>query len=277
MVLAGVLLNVAAVVSLLILVSAPLVVGRSRFRDLFEQFRPRIRRALPYLAVLGATLVVNSYARQFGPEFSWIFGWNITGLIFDIEGPLVAVIQAAVPAPVVTYFGFMYVYGYVYLLVFPVLAYLALADPRPLRRTVLAYTFNYAIGLACYMVFIAYGPRNLMPDLVDPLLYTNWPRSQLLTSQVNANTNVFPSLHSSLSATVAILAYRTRAEFPLWFTLATVFGVSVTLSTMVLGIHWGIDVVAGLALAVGSVRLADWTDRRVSGEAAADPEPEAAP
>jgi membrane-associated phospholipid phosphatase len=147
------------------------------------------------------------------------------------------------------------VYGYSFLLVFPLLAGLWLSETTHLRRTVLAYTVNDAVGLLCYLVFVAYGPRNYMPDLVQPLLYDAIPRFQLLTSEVNANTNVFPSLHTSLSVTVILFAWRTRDPYPRWLAIAAVIGVSVVISTMYLGIHWGTDVVAGTVLAVVSFEI----------------------
>ncbi len=262
MVLVDVLLNVVTVVMVLLVATALPVIGYAPLAELSQHVRPRIRRAVPYLGVLAATLLVNSVTRRIGPEVSWIIGWEITGFIYGIEGTFVPQLQSLAPPWLVTYFSLSYVYGYVYLLVFPLLAYLAIDDQEPFRKTVVAYTFNYAIGLVCYLLFIAYGPRNLLPNLVDPLLYVNWPRSQILTSEVNVNTNVFPSLHTSLSATVAILAYRTRDLYPWWLAASILVAVSVILSTMVLGIHWATDVVAGLGLAWLSVRLADRIEDR---------------
>lgn len=266
MVLLQIFLQVVAVVTLMLVLTAPVMIGRERLEGLARDYRPRVRAALPYLGVLAATLLVNARARRVGPDVSWIIGWEITGIIYSIEGTFVPTLQAITPAWLVTYFSFSYIYGYVYLMVFPLLAYLALENPVPLRKTVVAYTFNYAIGLTFYLLFIAYGPRNMLPTLVDSLLYVNWPRSQILTSHVNVNTNVFPSLHASLSGTVVILAYRTRDVYPEWLAAATLLAVSVVLSTMVLGIHWAIDVLAGLGLAWLSVRLADRIERRFHEE-----------
>jgi len=64
------------------------------------------------------------------------------------------------------------------------------------------------------------------------------PEYQYLTREVNTSTNVFPSLHTSLSATVAAFAWQTRSEFPKWLPVAVVLAASVAISTMYLGIHW---------------------------------------
>jgi membrane-associated phospholipid phosphatase len=117
----------------------------------------------------------------------------------------------------------------------------------------LAYTFNYAFGLVLYVLFVAYGPRNLLPGAVDSLLYTSWPEAKLLTTQMNTNTNVFPSLHTSLSTTVVLLAHQTRRTYPVWYFLSTGIAGSIVLATLYLGIHWGTDALAGVVLALASV------------------------
>jgi membrane-associated phospholipid phosphatase len=245
------------VVAILLGVSFAAIVGRPRLRRAYTTRRLRVQKLYPYVGLLAVVLVVNSLARDMGTALSWLLDWNITGLIYAIEGEFVATLQAAGSPPITAYLSSIYVYGYVFLLVFPILAYFVLDDLRPFRHTMLAYGFNYAIGVACYILFIAYGPRNLMPELVDSLLYANWPRSQLLTSEVNSKTNVFPSLHTSLSVSVVLLAYRTRRAYPAWLVLSIPIAASVVVSTMYLGIHWGVDVVAGVVLGIASVLLAE--------------------
>lgn len=240
------------------------IVRRDRLARFRAEYRERTRAIAPYLVLLGAVLVVNVLTRQIAPEVSWLIGWNITGHIYAIEGSFVAGVQSAVPSLFSPYFSFMYVYGYIFLLVFPLLGYLALETLAFARETCLAYMFNYGIGLLFYLLFVAYGPRNLMPDMVEPLLYTNWPASHLFTSEVNVNTNVFPSLHSSLSITAALIAYRSRAYYPAWTVIAVIFAASIVLSTMYLGIHWLLDVVAGGGLAV----IAVWGAARVEASRA---------
>lgn len=252
----GLLAMIVAVTVVLTCVTAAFVVEWRLIARLRTEYRSTIRTAVPSLSVLAGVLLLNSVVRDVGVELSWLIGWNVTGEIYAIEGNLVPAVQSLAHPWLTTYFSLIYVYGYVFLLVFPLVAYLVLDDMAWFRTAATAYALNYAIGLGMYLVFIAYGPRNLLPDLTEPLLYTNWPTSQFLVSEVNANTNVFPSLHTSLSATVVVLAYRTRRVYPRWLPIATLVGGSVMLSTMYLAIHWGIDVVAGVALGVGSVWLA---------------------
>jgi membrane-associated phospholipid phosphatase len=259
----GLLGRLALVVGVLLGISLLTIVGLPRLRRARDQLRYRWQAVYPYVALLAVVLVLNSVARDVGGRLSWLLDWNLTVYIYDIEGEFVATVQSLATPALTSFLSFIYVYGYVFLLVFPILAYAVLDDLEPFRHTMLAYAFNYAIGVGCYILFIAYGPRNMMPELVDSLLYANWPRSQLLTSEVNSNTNVFPSLHTSLAVTVALLAYRTRRIYPSWLVLSVPLAASVLVSTMYLGIHWGIDVAAGVVLAVLSLALTEWlTDDR---------------
>lgn len=253
----GLLALLLASVALMLAAAVATLVGRERLRFAWITLPPRARVAAPYLGGLLLALAANSVARDVGPEVSWVIGWNVTGLIYAVEGAFVARLQAVATPPLTAYFSFVYLAGYVFLLVFPLVAYLVLPGPLAFRRTTVAYVVNYGAGLVCYVLFIAYGPRNLIPDAVDPLLYSTYPAAQLLASEVNTNTNVFPSLHTSLATTVAIMAYRTRREYRGWFLLALPLAASVAVSTMYLGIHWATDVVAGLGLGVASVWAAD--------------------
>lgn len=243
-------------VAALIVVAGAVVLDTAKLRQVRGSGRERAREVAPYLVALGVILGVNKVARELGPEVSWIVGLNITGYIFALEGAFVATVQSVATPALTTYFSAMYLFGYVFVLIFPFLIYAALADLRAFKETSVAFTLNYTLGLACYVVFISYGPRNLIPDLVDPLLYSTYPQAQLITSQVNTNTNVFPSLHTSLSVAVGYQAWRTRDVYPRWVVIAVPVAVSITLATMYLGIHWGTDVVAGTLLGWGSVEAA---------------------
>ncbi len=253
-----VLTQVVVVVALLLPISVALFVGRQRLVATRQEWRSRLRVEAPVIAVLLAVLGFNRVMRWGGPAISQEIGIHMTSTFYRIEGEFILVFQRIASSEMTTYFSLIYVYGYTFLLVFPIVAYFALSDTRPFRRLLTAYSFNYLIGVVLYILIIAYGPRNMMPELlVETNLYDNSPEYQHLTRQVNRNHNVFPSLHTSLAATVAIFAFRTREQYRAWFPIAVLLAISVVISTMYLGIHWAIDVVAGLLLAGVAVWIAD--------------------
>ena len=253
-----VLIQLAIAVTIMVVLAVGVFAGRRRLFETVDEWRSRVKAMIPITVVLVSVLLTNSVAREYVPEFSWlrIIRWDLTTTIYDIEGQFILWLQDLATPEVTAYFSFIYIYGYVFLLVFPVIAYFLLPNTRPLRELLAAYTFNYTLGLVCYVFIIAYGPRNMMPELVQALLYDTYPQYQHLTRQVNRNTNVFPSLHTSLAATVAFMAYRTRDVYRGWFWLALILAVSVAFSTMYLGIHWAIDVLAGVVLGWIAVVLA---------------------
>lgn len=254
--------RLAVVVTVLLVVSVVTIVGFDRLRRFRDSWRERVLVGGPAVLLLLALLAVNSVARQAVPDISWALesrglAYEITDSLYQVEGSFVVHLQSLERSALTRYFSWVYVYGYVFLLVFPVVAYAMLDRLDSFRGLVWAYLFNYALGLVCYTVFIAYGPRNMLPELAQPLLYDPTPEYQLLTREVNHHTNVFPSLHTSLSVTALVFAYRTREAYPKWLAIAGVLSVSVLVSTMYLAIHWATDVLAGIVLAWVSVRLAD--------------------
>ncbi|QKY16504.1 phosphatase PAP2 family protein [Halorubrum sp. CBA1229] len=239
-----------------LLVAGAAIVGPHRLARLRTELAPRLWSVRRPLVALGAVLLASAVGRSALQTVSELFGLRLTGLIYAIEGNFVAWVQATFVTPELTvYFSGIYVYGYVFLLVFPFVAYLALPDTTTLKRLIVAYGLNYSIGLVVYTVVYAHGPRNLMPDMVTSLLFTYNPDFMALTSEVNEAANVFPSLHTSLSVTVATFAVLTRGEYPRWTPVALWLSTSVVLATMYLGIHWLTDVIGGIALALGSVYL----------------------
>jgi membrane-associated phospholipid phosphatase len=249
-------LQVVAVVVACHLLGLLAVLDPGALRAGWSRARSNLSTVLFEAVALGAVLSINGLVRDVSVELSWMIGVNITAQISGVEGRLVAHLQSVASPPLTVYFASVYVFGYVFLLTFPLVAYVLHSESRPLRVLLVAYILNYTVGLLCYVLFVAYGPRNFMPELVEPLLFTSWPQSQLLTRQVNVNTNVFPSLHASLSVTVALVAYRFRTVHRRWVPVAGVLAASIAVSTMYLGIHWVTDVVAGTVVAALSVAVA---------------------
>ena len=254
MVIIQVLVQLVAVVFVMVAIASIICIGPERLRRTRVELRPRFAVAAPYLVLLVTVLALNSATRRSMQQISWLIAWNLTGWIYSIERNFVSVLQSWLYSSEATvYFSFIYLFGYAFLLVFPLVAYFALETQEPLQEVTAAYAANYGLGLICYLFVVAYGPRNI--GVADQLMYDLFPQAQLITTAVNVNTNVFPSLHTSLSATVMLFAWRTREAYPLWLPIATVIGSSVIVSTMYLGIHWVIDVLAGIVLAVVSVKL----------------------
>ncbi|SFC00838.1 PAP2 superfamily protein [Halobiforma haloterrestris] len=262
MTLAAVVLELALVVATMLAVATLVVVGPRPVATALSDFRWRLRACLLPLAALAVVLLLRWATVDVVVRLEReVVGTPVTSYLFEFERLVfpeypVAALQSFQTPEVTAYFVFVYIYGYAFLLLFPFIAYFALEEMEELSTLIVAFAVNYGVGLVCYVLFLSMGPRNLEPTLFEGLLYDAFPQSRTLTNQVNQNTNVFPSLHSSLSMTVFFIAWQTREKYPLWVPISGVLAISVVVSTMYLGIHWFLDVVAGTALAAASVYVA---------------------
>ncbi|AGB15104.1 membrane-associated phospholipid phosphatase [Halovivax ruber XH-70] len=243
-----------------------LCLDRGRVRHTVAARRGRVRELAPYVGAAGFFLLAKFLTSEYSVRLSQRIGWNITDEIYAVEGEFVAVLQRVVPDVTVEVFSALYMFGFPYLLATAPILYVTMSSLRRFKELLVAYLLNYVVGgVALYTLFIAYGPRNHL-DSVEGLMYDFYPQTQDLTAAIADNTNVFPSLHTSLSVVVLLFAWRTRREFPKWFVLAAILVSGVVFSTMYLGIHWAIDVVAGIVLALWSVAAAEYIVGSIEGE-----------
>lgn len=226
----------------------------------------RLAEITPYLGVTALFFLGKRATHGHSLRISRTLDWDLTAEIYAIEGEFVAVLQAVVPTATLEFFSAMYMFGFPFLLVTALLLYFLLPTQRYLKELLIAYLLNYFVGSLFYTLFVVYGPRNHLSS-VDGLMYSFYPQTQEVTAAVSANTNVFPSLHTSLAVVVMLFAWRSRREYPRWFPIASFVTSCVVFSTMYLGIHWLIDVIAGILLAVGSVIGADRIVTRAEGAA----------
>ncbi|MFC6767497.1 phosphatase PAP2 family protein [Natrinema soli] len=224
----------------------------------------RLLEVAPYLGAAALFFLAKRATTGQSERISYALDWDITAEIYAVEGEFVAVLQDIVPDVTVGFFSAMYMFGFPYLLVTAPILYFLLPSQRHLKELLIAYLLNYLIGTIFYTLFIAYGPRNHLSS-VTGLMYDFYPQAQTMTSAVSSNTNVFPSLHTSLAVVVLVFAWRSRSEYPRWFPLASFVVSCVVFSTMYLGIHWLIDVLAGIVLGVGAVWIAEWIVTRAEG------------
>jgi len=131
---------------------------------------------------------------------------------------------------------------------------------RPYRVFSLAVLIDYAVSLPFFLAFMvperwAYSESGAM------LLSDKWS-SQLIEAvrPISGLDNCFPSFHVSLTVIVILVSFLYMVRFR-WSVLA--LGLTVILSTFVLGIHWMADIVAGLATGTLSVLVAVRIDRTI--------------
>lgn len=153
------------------------------------------------------------------------------------------------------------VYGYSisYFLLLPILALALIValilreEIAPLRVLCIAVAVDYLVSLIFFLLFpvperwsFADSGAMLLPDL--------WS-SRLIEAirPISGLSHCFPSTHVSLTVILICVCYQFHVRFR---NTVMALGLTVILSTFVLGIHWAGDIIAGVAVAVLSVAVA---------------------
>lgn len=118
----------------------------------------------------------------------------------------------------------------------------------------------YCVGQTVYLVVPGFGPHAAFAELFpEPLPAGRWHDALMRTvAAAGAQKDIFPSLHTAGPVFLAVFAFRHRRE-P-WARVAwpiTAFvTANIALATLVLRWHYGVDVVAGVALGIAAAAAA---------------------
>lgn len=226
-----------------------------------------------YLGACVAVIAVNYLYLTWGIDAqftAWVVdrrGADFAELIHQgIEGDAVARLQAAVAWPPLTW-----LLGYAYVVVFPCLVLVAMMvfdhsrDRYGLALVLAGYLLNYVLALPFYVLvpvretFVYYQQSGLGEPAARLLLDDISPVVMEVYRGMSGVDNCFPSLHTSLSVTMALVAWHGGRRLG-W--LMTVCAGAVVLSTVYLGVHWLTDVAAGLVAGAAAYGLARLVARR---------------
>jgi membrane-associated phospholipid phosphatase len=146
-----------------------------------------------------------------------------------------------------------YLFTYTYIWVFPAIMFavffVLVYDNREeaAQFLVAAYFSNLVFVLPFYLFFpvnevwVSDPHVRLLTDRISPLIMEHF-------RSISALDNCFPSFHTSLALLIAMAAWRsgkTRVALP-----ATLASLMVIVSTLYLGIHWPLDILAGGVAAI---------------------------
>lgn len=148
---------------------------------------------------------------------------------------------------------FVYVWGFSFIIYFTPVYLLASNDTILFKKFSVALILNYLILLPFYTLLPVSVTSASAATMLKPLLYTDELWGKLVMSMDPLN-NDFPSGHISLLLTTLIILssshyHRRYTHFVMW---GLIF---VSVAILYLGIHWIMDILGGIALAVGVVLL----------------------
>lgn len=228
----------------------------------FAQHVHRMRSAFPAVIVL--SLVTLVAGMQSGVERS-VQAWHqldFTHWAWAIEGNLTERFQDWARSPfldhllVATYTAGSFLFYFV-----PFFILVALGRGKNAMRIAFTMANIWAVGFVFYMFF----PVNEVWMTARPEYGYNWthvqnilfeyvPSASTSDAYARAVNNNFPSLHVALTVGIATALWLARER---WLAIpGTILAACVTVATVYLGIHWFVDVVAGLALAFAAAWIA---------------------
>lgn len=242
---------------ILLRLSAP---GESPLAILSYSLRSlRERKALLYFASLLSVLAIDVVLTAYDSAFTKWIGHDFSKEIFAIEGRFVASVQELFAAN-----ALRLTFVWIYVLIYPLLLLSVLLllhyreDSFALAHFWWAFVLNYALALPFYLFFPVTEVGWIADSGAVAVLEETFSDFSQFGRQFSGIDNCFPSLHTSLAVTAAGIAFQARSR-AFRIVTATAAG-AILLSTLVLGIHWGLDLIAGLAHAA----LCLWLGKRLA-------------
>lgn len=164
------------------------------------------------------------------------------------DGSLFRIIQA----PWLTaYFRWIYANGFTLPVLIPVLrSFLAKDSLKMIRYSLSAHVLQFILIFPFYLTIHV---NEVWYVLGQP---DGMARNLSAADAAIAVINCFPSMHTSVAFAMLLIAWREKDKLFRW--VWTFFCLSIIYSTLYLEIHWVIDVIAGIILALIAVKLGDW-------------------
>lgn len=179
---------------------------------------------------------------------------DFTPHIYRLEGGFVPLIQQLFEHRWLTELSVFF-----YVIVFPALIAVSIAlytyrkQYKLFNAVCYALMFNYMLAIPFYLFFPVSEVWSFHPD-VKFLMQRVFPTFELEYRPLSGLNNCLPSLHTSISVTMAVLAGRSNNAFWKMFTKCS--AAFIMFSILYLGVHWLTDTFAGLALGFVASKLA---------------------
>ena len=228
----------------------------STYSLLFEIFPYLLLVSLIYLFVKSQGVIITLL--DISPDY------DLAKYIFLIEGNSVSMFQAFTN-PLLTYVSsFVYLFGFSFLLIFTFVIFILTRQIRALQEYAIAVTIIYIVAFPFYLFTPVKVTGYTLPN-VAPLLYNLSPIiSDGLRSVDPFFDNCFPSLHAALSF-LAMLFIVFRTDLKRVKVVAVIVTLAIQFTIFYLGIHWILDFIGGIILALLSYYVATRYHDRIVG------------
>lgn len=237
--------------------------GRNPFAaaHLFIQELIHSWRFLLLFVAMAGVLAVNKYEQQL--EQLLHYRKNFTPFFFKLEGHFVQHFQQLFHHLWVSEItAFFYVIILQSILIASIGVFAGQRNKTYLYAACLTVLLNYAVAIPFYLFFPIDEVWSYPPAGVTFYMLEAYPHFEQVYRPLSGIDNCFPSLHTSISVSMAILAVRSGNRR--WAVVACTSAVVIIFTIFYMGIHWLTDMLGGLALAAGATTLAVYLASKIS-------------
>lgn len=200
------------------------------------------------IAILYFNKIELSIERHMGPQP------DFTPYIYKLEGNFVAYVQQFFQNSTLTVLStFFYVVIFPCLMIASIGIYTGARNLKFFYALCYAIIFNYMVAIPFYLFFPVNEVWSFHPD-VHFIMNSVFPAFEKQYRPLSGVDNCFPSLHTSISVSMAVIAYRSKNRF--WRLFTMISAVFIIFSIFYLGIHWLTDMCGGLLLGLAASRIA---------------------
>jgi membrane-associated phospholipid phosphatase len=222
---------------------------RNPIMALVEIGREMLRSYKFLLLMVGmfGVLVLNKYELQI--EEKMHLTSDYTSFVFGLEGHFVQAVQDIFYSPWLTpIIVFFYIFMLQSVLAASLGVYLLDKNRVMLYATCYAIIINYAVAIPFYLYFPVNEVWSYVPAGVRFTMLDVFPKFEQEYRPLSGLNNCFPSLHTSISVTMALLAFRSGNRR--WMVITSISAFVIVFGIFYLGIHWLTDMIGGTLLAV---------------------------
>lgn len=179
---------------------------------------------------------------------------DFTHYIYGLEGNFTAIIQRLFENAALTYVStFFYVVVFTATMIVSICIYTYNKQYKLFHALCYALMFNYMLAIPFYLFFPVSEAWHYHPQ-VEFLITRVFPAFETEYRPLSGLDNCFPSLHTSISVTIAIIAAKSGNVFWKRFTMCSAG--FILFSILYLGVHWLTDMGGGLILGFFAAKTA---------------------
>lgn len=212
------------------------------FKAIISAVSGKYRRYVFFLILL---LIIDLTETYFDPRITEIIGRDYTDLFAALEGRILSAIQLE-DLLLSSYFSFFYVIVHSCLFVVTPIVLMYEGKKREIFCLTVGLYLCYIVALPFYLLFPVLSPWSVDYIHVRQLMSDVHPLLKKLLNPAQSPDNCFPSLHVAHCTFMAMISMFSGLRA---FGILMIFSAtSIVLSTFYLGVHWLLDVAAGIFL-----------------------------